>query len=496
MSHVGVNLGFGNLHEKLSDEEMYAGEVAISVLADHLGFDSLWSVEHHFDDYAMCPDNVVFLANIAGRTERIKLGTGAVILPWNSPLRVAEKMIMLDILSGGRAMFGMGRGLSRIEYAPFGIPMSESRERFDEAAAMILSALETGWIEGDGPFYPQPRTQLRPSPIGSFSDRVYCVAMSQDSIPSVVGLRAGLMSIPTRPVPDLMPMYNSYRENWLVGRLQNTVAQAFGHAPCVDTIRSISNAVITATRDISYQRCAANNALIDGPAPVTDDRPFPYLRAPSIPQVYLWTLAGIILISLIAVRVFGGPLRQGRPYVDLFFLGAAFMLLETRAVTGFALLFGTTWLVNAIVFAGVLVAVLLAVEATRALRRPLPRLVGYGALAVALAVAAAVPASWLLGLPLGWRLLASVSVAFLPIFMANVVFASRFADTADATTAFGVNLLGAMVGGCLEYTALVIGYPALIGLAAILYLCAFMTGRRTAGGTSPVERLLSAEPAG
>jgi alkanesulfonate monooxygenase SsuD/methylene tetrahydromethanopterin reductase-like flavin-dependent oxidoreductase (luciferase family) len=214
MSHVGVNLGFGNLHDKLTDEEMYAGEVAISVLADQLGFDSLWSVEHHFDDYAMCPDNVVFLANIAGRTERIKLGTGAVILPWNSPLRVAEKMIMLDILSGGRAMFGMGRGLSRIEYAPFGIPMSESRERFDESAAMILAALETGWIEGDGPFYPQPRTQLRPSPAGSFRDRVYCVAMSTDSIPSIVRLRSGLMSIPTRPVPDLMPMYASYRKGY------------------------------------------------------------------------------------------------------------------------------------------------------------------------------------------------------------------------------------------------------------------------------------------
>jgi hypothetical protein len=171
------------------------------------------------------------------------------------------------------------------------------------------------------------------------------------------------------------------------------------------------------------------------------------------------------------------------------------MLLETRAVTGFALLFGTTWLVNAIVFAGVLVAVLLAVEATRALARPVPRPVGYAVLAAALAVAAAVPASWLLGLPFGWRVLASVTVAFLPIFTANVVFASRFADTADATTAFGVNLLGAMVGGCLEYTALVIGYPALIALAAILYLCAFLTGRRTAGGTSQAERLLSAEPA-
>jgi len=214
MSHVGVNLGFGNLHENLTDEQMYAGEVAIAELADRLGFDSLWAVEHHFDDYAMCPDNVLFLAHVAGRTERVMLGTGAVILPWNNPLRVAEKMIMLDILSGGRAVFGMGRGLSRIEYAPFQIPMSQSRARFDEAAAMISSALETGWIEGEGPYYPQPRVQLRPGPRASFRDRLYCVAMSPDSIASVVALRAGLMSIPTRPVPDLMPVYTSYRDQY------------------------------------------------------------------------------------------------------------------------------------------------------------------------------------------------------------------------------------------------------------------------------------------
>ena len=124
--HIGANLGFGNLHENLTDAEMYQGELRIAELSDRLGFDSLWSVEHHFDDYAMCPDNVVLLANVAARTRHIRLGTGAVILPWNDPLRVAEKMIMLDILSGGRAIFGMGRGLSRVEYAPFGIPMAEA----------------------------------------------------------------------------------------------------------------------------------------------------------------------------------------------------------------------------------------------------------------------------------------------------------------------------------------------------------------------------------
>ena len=176
MLHIGVNLGFSNLHDNLPDEQMYQGEVRLAELADRLGFDSLWAVEHHFDDYAMCPDNVVFLAYVAGRTQHVRLGTGAVILPWNDPLRVAEKMIMLDILSGGRAIFGMGRGLSRIEYAPFGIPMDESRARFDEAAAMITKALETGYIEGDGTYYRQPRTQLRPGPRASFRGRLYCVA--------------------------------------------------------------------------------------------------------------------------------------------------------------------------------------------------------------------------------------------------------------------------------------------------------------------------------
>jgi alkanesulfonate monooxygenase SsuD/methylene tetrahydromethanopterin reductase-like flavin-dependent oxidoreductase (luciferase family) len=171
----------------------------------------------------MCPDNVLLLANVAGRTERLQLGTGAVILPWNDPLRVAEKMIMLDILSGGRAIFGMGRGLSRMEYAPFQIPMSESRARFDEASVMIVEALETGWISGDGPFYPQPRTELRPRPPRSFRGRLYCVAGSPDSITSCVNIGAALMTIVTQPVPKLVPLFTEYRTQY--------VAKHGGEAP-------------------------------------------------------------------------------------------------------------------------------------------------------------------------------------------------------------------------------------------------------------------------
>jgi alkanesulfonate monooxygenase SsuD/methylene tetrahydromethanopterin reductase-like flavin-dependent oxidoreductase (luciferase family) len=212
--HIGMNLGFGNLHENLPDDEMYAGEVGLAELAERLGFDSVWAVEHHFDDYAMCPDNILFLANVAGRTNRIKLGTAAVILPWHDPLRVAERMIMLDLLSGGRALFGMGRGLSRAEYAPFGVPMGESRARFDEAAAMIVRALETGFVEGDGPHYPRPRTELRPRPRASFADRLYCVAGSPDSVVSAVEMGATLLSFVTRPPQENRKLYDGYREQF------------------------------------------------------------------------------------------------------------------------------------------------------------------------------------------------------------------------------------------------------------------------------------------
>ncbi|WP_433509388.1 spermidine synthase [Nonomuraea sp. CA-143628] len=271
-------------------------------------------------------------------------------------------------------------------------------------------------------------------------------------------------------------MYNYYRESWLVDRLASTVQNAFGHKPCVDVVSTAGQqAVITAGATASAQRCAGEwaGAAAGTPPPTGDDRPFLYLKDGDIPSLYLITLGLILAVSLIAVRVVAGPYRRMRPYADLFLLGVAFMLLETKSVTGFALLFGTTWVVNAIVFAGVLVAVLAAVEITRRFRTP-PLPVMYGVLFGGLLLAWLVPNTWLLSLPLPLRAVAAVTVAFLPIFAANVVFAKRFSDSADATTSFGANLLGAMVGGCLEYLALVIGYKGLLIVAAVLYLGAFV----------------------
>jgi SAM-dependent methyltransferase len=273
-------------------------------------------------------------------------------------------------------------------------------------------------------------------------------------------------------------MYNFYREDWIVDRLARTLGEAFDHVPCVDVVGGANQAVLVAGLTPADQTCTTNGddaviaRIANSPDATVDDWPFLYVKERGIPAFYLGVLLIILIGSVGAVRVVGGPIKPMRPYADLFCLGAAFLLLETRAVTGFALYFGTTWVVNAIVFAGVLVAVLLAVEFTR--RFPTPRLpVMYALLAASLALAWLVPVQWILGLPLELRLVVSVALAFTPIFCANIVFAKRFADTANATAAFGANLLGAVLGGCLEYLSLIVGHRGLLLIAASLYLFAF-----------------------
>ena len=102
------------------------------------GFDSLFALEHHFTGYAMSPSPTQLLSYFAGRTKRITLGTAVIVLPWHDPIRIAEQIALLDMLSGGRCLFGFGRGAASVEYAGFRIPMEEARPRFVEAAKIVV----------------------------------------------------------------------------------------------------------------------------------------------------------------------------------------------------------------------------------------------------------------------------------------------------------------------------------------------------------------------
>jgi alkanesulfonate monooxygenase SsuD/methylene tetrahydromethanopterin reductase-like flavin-dependent oxidoreductase (luciferase family) len=210
---VGLLMVFQNFMDSMTDQAAYERDIHLAELAEPLGFDMLGGVEHHFNSYAMAPDNMQFLSYMAAKTETIGLMTGAVILPWwKDPIRIVEKMILLDHLSKGRANFGIGRGLARKEYEAFGIDMDEARDRFDQSAEIIMAGLETGFVEADTEHFKQIRTQVRPGPYKSFEGRFYSVAMSSDSVPVVARLGAQMMSFAQKPWEEMVDHFDTYRD--------------------------------------------------------------------------------------------------------------------------------------------------------------------------------------------------------------------------------------------------------------------------------------------
>ncbi len=197
---VGMMMVFASYGwENCPDARVWDEELRLAAIAADSGFDCLWSAEHHFNDYSFVPDNIHLMTHLAARHPDIDVGTAAVILPWHDPLRVAENAAVLDLLSKGRLRLGMGRGLARREFNAFRLSMDESRGRFDEAAPMIVEALKTGFMEGNGKYYKQPRIEIRPRPQHSFDGRIYAVASSEDSVDSGAKLGAHLVMFADRP---------------------------------------------------------------------------------------------------------------------------------------------------------------------------------------------------------------------------------------------------------------------------------------------------------
>ena len=210
---VGMMMVFASYGwENCTDRRVWEEEIRLARIAADSGFDCLWSAEHHFADYSFVPDNIQLMTYLTAICPNIDVGTAAVILPWHDPLRVAEQAAVLDMLSKGRFRFGMGRGLARREFEAFRLSMDESRGRFDEAAPMIINALKTGFIESDGPFYKQPRVEIRPRPEYAFDGRIYAVASSEDSVVSAVKLGAHMVMFADRPWEMRLPVIEHGRK--------------------------------------------------------------------------------------------------------------------------------------------------------------------------------------------------------------------------------------------------------------------------------------------
>jgi alkanesulfonate monooxygenase SsuD/methylene tetrahydromethanopterin reductase-like flavin-dependent oxidoreductase (luciferase family) len=213
--HVGLGLTFQNLKDQVTDTEVFRHEMQLAVRAEPMGFDSVWTPEHHFTGYMMTPNVPQFLSWLAGQTKRIKLGTTVTVLPWQNPIRVAESFLLLDQFSEGRAILGIGRGLGKDEFDGFGVPMGEARKRFREHAEALLSALETGIMEYDGEYLKQPRVELRPHPYASYKGRVFASAVSPDSVKLMASLNVGLMIIAQKPWDRVQEDLDGYRQRYL-----------------------------------------------------------------------------------------------------------------------------------------------------------------------------------------------------------------------------------------------------------------------------------------
>jgi len=210
---VGIHMGYQNLRGE-RDFDFFRKETQLMVEAEAMGFDFAAAVEHHFTDYAACPDPLQTLSWVAAKTKTIKLMPAAVILPWNDPVRVVEKTAMLDSLCEGRLILGMGRGAARREFTGFRKDLADSRELFDEAALIIMDGLETGTVKANTKHFQQPEVTIRPRPEGWTRERMAMVSMSPSSaaVAADYGLKAIRFS--QGEWEHTMPEINAYRDTF------------------------------------------------------------------------------------------------------------------------------------------------------------------------------------------------------------------------------------------------------------------------------------------
>ncbi len=225
-----------------SDASVFAEHMALGDLAEPLGFDSLFALEHHFTGYAMAPSPTQLLSYYAGRTQRIMLGTAVIVLPWHDPIRVAEEIALLDVISGGRCLFGFGRGAASVEYEGFRIPMDEARPRFVEAAQLIVKALSSESFEWEGTFFNIPRTSIRPRPISHPERRFYASSVSPESAEIMAKLGFGVLVIMQNEWPKAAEGIERYRD----------IATSVGHTPRPPII--LTNVSVAESRAEAHER--------------------------------------------------------------------------------------------------------------------------------------------------------------------------------------------------------------------------------------------------
>jgi alkanesulfonate monooxygenase SsuD/methylene tetrahydromethanopterin reductase-like flavin-dependent oxidoreductase (luciferase family) len=161
---VGVLQFFGWRDRSISLESIYQSALERIEIMDQTGYDAVWLAEHHFSSYSVCPSVHLMAMHVASRTKRLRIGTAITLAAFYHPLRIAEEVALLDILSGGRVNWGAGRGFDPVEFENFNVPMNESAGRFREAVEIVLAAWENERLTHQGKFHAYRDVEVLPKP--------------------------------------------------------------------------------------------------------------------------------------------------------------------------------------------------------------------------------------------------------------------------------------------------------------------------------------------
>jgi hypothetical protein len=280
-------------------------------------------------------------------------------------------------------------------------------------------------------------------------------------------------------------LYNYYRLSWVVDKNRRAIAEATGRVPEFLPTRGAGFAILRVGKDSPAASAADVPQDVDA---ATDDWPFPYLRQRGIPAPYQAALglmaAGAAVLAFLVARGAGPAPGRLRARAGFAAMGLAFLLLETKGVTQFSLLFGTTWLNNSLVFLAVLVLVLLANTVAQRLEGPRALAISSALVLAFCALGYLVPLSTLLRVedPVARFALASL-LTFSPIFFANLVFGVAFREQQVPADLFGWNLAGAALGGILESASMATGYSALLLVVGGSYALVFWLLRPSVPGS-------------
>jgi alkanesulfonate monooxygenase SsuD/methylene tetrahydromethanopterin reductase-like flavin-dependent oxidoreductase (luciferase family) len=209
---IGVLQFFGWRDRSVPLSDVYAQAMDRIAIMDETGYDAVWLAEHHFTGYSVCPSVHVMAAHVAARTQNLRIGTAVTLAAFYHPLRIAEEIALLDVLTEGRMNWGAGRGFDPREFEIFGVPVEESADRFREAMEVVLAAWQNEKLDFDGQFHHYEGVEVLPKPFQQPHPPTWAAASSEGAVDWAASRGLSIMMDPHSNHAGIHLKLERYRE--------------------------------------------------------------------------------------------------------------------------------------------------------------------------------------------------------------------------------------------------------------------------------------------